>query len=84
MPVPETPWPTLRPVTFAGIVTVELPVVRFAAVAVAAATGAKMRRVAPRVPAALGRIFTVVPDTETTVPASAPVEPTAVVTGMPG
>ena len=64
--------------------TVELPVVRLAAVAVAATTGAKIRRAAPAVPAALGRILTVVPDTEMTVPTSAPVEPAAVVTGMPG
>jgi hypothetical protein len=71
-------------VTFAGIVTVELPVVRLEALAVAATTGAKIRRVAPAVPATLGRILTDVPDTEMTVPASAPVEPAAVVTGMPG
>ena len=66
------------------MLTVELPVVRLEAVAEAAATGAKIRLAAPAVPAALGRIFTVVPETETTVPASAPVEPAAVVTGMPG
>ena len=84
IPVPDTPWPTLMPVALSGILTVELPVVRLVAVGEATATGAKIRLVAPAVPAAFGRTLTVVPETEMTVPVSAPVEPAAVVTGMPG
>ena len=85
MPVPETPWPMLIPVALAGMVTVELPVVRLVAVGVAATTGENTKEAAPAAPAALGRMLTTLPETEMTVPVSEP-EPalTAVETGMPG